>query len=339
MTTLRAASIALAAFMGCSPATCRKGASTAQLPPDSGASAGDCPAEGPAVGEILSRIEPLRKGGRAHVLFAGPSDTEEQAFQQWVVAVAAAARDGGPPPAVAPPGFALQMLPEQGMWLLHEDPQNRRGAGAIVIRTGQANPLVVQAPHTFFDMGTLPIAVSLFDMQKARALLISTVHRHIARAAAPAEEHPDEEEDQPAEPSPSDPAHADRSFFLAAHKALLEVFPRIASVQVHGFQDRSVPGVSVIVSAAGTSADPSRLAGPLRAAFAGEAVRTYPDEIRQLGALSNVQARWSARVGAPLIHIEISRSLRDRLAAEPALRACFSAAFSSLAAPADRAPP
>src|SRR5262245_39690893 len=109
MTTSRAASIALAAFVGCSPATCRTGASTASQPPDGGTAAEPPPAEGPAVQQLLARIEPLRKGGKTSVVFVAPAEPEEQEFHQWVVAVAQAAEGGGSPPAVAPPGFALDV--------------------------------------------------------------------------------------------------------------------------------------------------------------------------------------------------------------------------------------
>jgi hypothetical protein len=127
-------------------------------------------------------------------------------------------------------------------------------------------------------------------------------------------------------------AHTPRSFFLAAHRALLEASPGAPAVQLHGFADKSAPGVSAIASAVGAGADLGALLDALRAALPDGELRAYPSEIRKLGGQSNVQGRWSVQAGAPFYHLEMSRTLRDRLVEDPALRRRFAAAFAPLSA-------
>jgi hypothetical protein len=321
----------LFAAAGCTPGTSRGGADAAAGPAGSASSAAPVPDAVEVEGDLLGRIEPLREGGRT-LEVTPPDEAEERAFQAWVaatvtVAAGAQAKGGSPP---APPGFALTKIPELGVWLLSED-SRRRGAGAIVLRVGAASPLLVEAPHTFFDQGTLPIAVTFFNVLRARALLVSTAHRYGGKPAPPGDEEEGQGEGGAAgkrrPPPPSDVAHAERSFFLAAHKALLEALPRPLTVQLHGYQDTSAPDVSAILSAAGTGAGLPALLDPLRAALPEDTIRAYPSEIRKLGGESNVQARASFQSGAPFYHIELSRSLRDRLIADAALRRRVATAF------------
>ncbi len=195
----------------------------------------------------------------------------------------------------------------------------------MVVRVGPAAARVVEAPHTFFDAGTLPLALEAFRALGARALLVNTVHRY-ARSGlrAPARA---EDEGEPAGPCPSDVAHAPSSFFLAAHEAWLVAEPGMGTVQLHGFADATAPGVTVILSAAGTTAETAPAAGALGALLGGHRVRRYPETIGVLGGLTNVVAQGSARRGAPFLHVEVARSLRDRLVADGALRASFAAAL------------
>lgn len=328
-------------------------------PPDPGGQeARHEPGEQDALAEQLA---PLRRGGR-YLVAQPPDDAEEQAYRAWIAGAALAARDGRPPPA-APPGFVLREVPGRALWLLAEDGPRRRGTGAIVLRTGPAAPLIVEAPHTFFDQGTLPIALAIFEAQRARALIINTSHRYGGRPKpdhatpggapddvqaednAPRRSHATRSGRGPAEeprgPAPAelafaDVAHADRSFFLSAHRALIETYPGLPTVQLHGFQDRSAPGAAAIVSAVGRGADLERLLAPLRASVTEGKVLAYPAEINKLGGSTNVQARWSLKLGAAFYHVELSRSLRDRLTTDTAFLRRFAAAFSGIAAVPER---
>ncbi|WP_129349558.1 hypothetical protein [Sorangium cellulosum] len=419
---------------------------------EAGAAAQPDGAEQAALDEQLG---PLRKGGR-HVVAAPPDDAEARSYGAWVAAAARAAQERQAPPA-APAGFALRVLPGRDLWVLFEDGARRRGAVAVVLRVGPAAPLLVEAPHTFFDQGTLPLALAVFEAQRARALLINTSHRYGGRPR-PGSGAPDEEGGAEGETTNeggggggggpravgdagqdggsgaraaadakqdggsgaraaadakqdggsgaraaadakqdgrraarakgggaraagggartagggaraagqgaqadgggtreesveararaaaalafADVAHAERSFFLSAHRALLQGFPGMPTVQLHGFQDSSAPDAAVIGSAVGQGADLDRLLDPLRAVLRDGKVQgkvlAFPADIDKLGGATNVQARWSRQVGAPFYHLELSRSLRDELIEDADLRRRFAGAFAQVAAGASR---
>src|SRR5262249_23768205 len=161
------------------------------------------------------------------------------------------------------------------------------------------SPLVVEVPHSFFDEGTLPIGLTVFEELGARALLVNTVHR----GGTGAEE--DRIERARGGSSPSDVAHQTQSFFHRAHLELRRAWPALNVVQIHGFRDEKVPTAKIIVSAAGTSADTAPLARALNDAFGVGTARMYPEEVNDLGGTHNVQAQASRDESRPFLHIEI----------------------------------
>ncbi|WP_437565644.1 hypothetical protein [Sorangium sp. So ce542] len=395
--------VVLFTIAGCSQGVCRSVGSALGPAPSPAASAVgtvEVPTEVPTVVEVQAadagerealdeQIAPLRKGGR-HLIAEPPSDAEEAAYVTWIAAAGVAAQSRQSPPA-APPGFALRAVPGRDLWVLSEDDSRRRGAAAVVLRTGAAAPLIVEAPHTFFDQGTLPIALAIFEAQRARALIVNTSHRYgggpkpsnavgddegEGTGGASADEAAAETQatgdgartagsgragsggatgvggsdgvqgagggarrdivaarERPAATLAfADVAHAERSFFLSAHRALLQSFPGMPAVQLHGFQDSSAPDATAIASAVGHGANLERLLAPLRAVVGDGKVLAYPADIKKLGGATNVQARWSRQMGAPFYHVELSRALRDKLLADEALRRRFAAAFAGLVA-------
>lgn len=309
----------------CSGSCGHEAASSGATPPPlpSGATEPPLPSVSEGSPALAARLEVLRQGGRRDVPYRPPQPEEELEYEQWVIAVMRAATAGETPTAAPPPGFALERVHD--VWLLAEEADHRRGAGAVAVRIGGAAPVLVEAPHTFFDMGTLPIALAAFDAGRCRALLVNTVHRH---AAGGGDEGASEDEGG----AVSDVAHAPSSFFLAAHRALLGLAPAPATVQIHGFADHSARGADVILSASGSSAALDGVAERLRAVL-GDGVRRYPAEVAVLGGLTNVEAAASRAAGAPFLHVEISRTLRDRLVSDDALRRRAGAALVLATAP------
>ncbi len=350
--------VLLTLLVGCSPRACPKSPSEAVVCPDttsstSGLSAVD---EG-AVKALDERLTTLRKGGRRTVHYRAPSADEERAYAAWVRDALVSATERKEPPSKAPEGFSLRVMGD--VWILEEARKKKRGAGAVIIRTGRAKPILVEAPHTFFDKGTLPIALAVFDAQAGRALLINTVHRYIDKpkpteaAGKTGDDKPNDTDDEKAAenddkgadldddkaPDPdenddpdahfeivaSDVAHAENSFFLVAHRELVALIHDNVTVQLHGFRDEKVPDVGVIVSAAKSAGNADGLAQRLGQALPEATVRAYPKEVKTLGGTTNVQARASREMGASFFHIEIARSLRDKLSDDKTLRARFGA--------------
>ncbi len=264
----------------------------------------------PTEGALDARLEVLRRGGRRSVAYAAPTADEERAYRAWF-ALALAKLDADLPPPPPPDGFVVEVI--DGLWVLGEAAGRARGAGAVALRPRPAVEVLVEAPHTFFDIGTLPIARVAFERSRARALLVNTVHRY--RAQAPASGGDDEESS-----SASDVAHAERSFFLFAHEELTRALPRASAVQFHGFAAAKAPGVAAIVSASTTSGPAAQVAAAMRAvAGAPSAVRLFPDEVRILGGTTNVEAAASRRAGRAFVHVELASDAREQLQRDRAL--------------------
>ncbi|MDX2050845.1 MAG: hypothetical protein SFV15_00550 [Polyangiaceae bacterium] len=287
---------------------------------------------GKSQGGPIPLLEHLRFTRRSEgVQFVNPTPAEGKAFVSWVTAVSRAAWSDRLPFEAAPAGFEGVLAELGTLWLLREKSSHRRGAGAYVLRASVGRPLILQAPHTFFDAGTLPIATRLFEGLQAKALLINTVHRSGGREG----EGEEEKEKARGGKSEADVAHNRESFYSLVHQALLSLDPTLLVVQIHGFRDSKVPGVDLVVSAARTQADIKPMGQSMKALLGSNRVRLYPDEVKVLGGTTNAQASLSREHRASFIHLELSATLRKTLEKDDEFFAKFLQAFS-LAIPEGR---
>lgn len=214
---------------------------------------------------------------------------------------------------------------------VQEAANHRRGGGIYIIRRGPLpRERIVQIPHSFFDIGTLEIGIELADAAQARALFVNTVHRY---QGGPPPSRGDDE----AEGSPADVAHQERSIFQGLTHAALETLPRVQLLQLHGFADRSLAectNAEVVVSPGAAPAgagEAAEVAGRLGALLGTDRVLLHPRDTQRLGGRTNVQGRAVATTGdATFLHIEMSRTLRNRLLRDPGLRRAFIAAVLGL---------
>jgi hypothetical protein len=263
---------------------------------------------------LLDSLRDARRSGSA--AYRPPTPDERAAYTAWVRALARAAWTDRLPTESPPEGFAGRLALDGSLWVLLEQPTQKRGAGLIVVRPGRGSPLVIEAPHTFFDEGTLEIALLVFHGVRARALIVNTMHRFDGA-------NEDQRQEGTAKMgAPADVAHDPDSFFTTGHGALLAAEPSTV-LQLHGFADATAPGVMAVVSAAKTSADVHAVARALRDALGDDRVRTYPDEIDVLGGTTNAQAKVSRKQEVPFIHLELSRTLRRTLLTDPVLAERF----------------
>lgn len=260
-------------------------------------------------------VEELRRSNR--VTFVEPTNAERSEYRRWVGGVDEAARAGTLPSTPPPEGFLGRWADSGTTWLLAEAPDTRRGAGLVAIRPASRRRVIIEAPHSYFDVGTLELSMAAFEQLSARALLVNTFHRggrgskeERTRRALSGE-------------SPSDVAHNARSFFAAAHEELVKAEPGAIAVQLHGFRDDAAPDVDAIVSASRTRASPQLVAAQLGPVLGKERVAVYPDQIRKLGGTQNVQAQLSRKLDAGFIHLELSASVRTRLNEDTELRRRF----------------
>ena len=259
--------------------------------------------------EMLTKLVPLlRQGARA----ATPPDPS-----QWQAEATAA-------------GFQLEdwQLGGQRYWALVEQPGRQRGAGAYFFRVAPAADdepeILLEAPHEYFDLGTGMLGARLFfsppEGARPRAFFTNTIHRY-QLAPGKREKRPD---------SPPDVAHNPEHGYTAATVAYAAAAGRVRVIQLHGFakladdddsdEDGDGPAAVEAVVSAGERAGSSPLSGALASelgkSFGGE-IRRYPEDVKKLGATTNVQGRMLKKIaGAQFVHIEMSPKLRARLAKE-----------------------
>jgi hypothetical protein len=208
---------------------------------------------------------------------------------------------------------------------------HQTGRGFYVLReeAGERD-FIVQVPHSFYDEHTLPIGLAVASLA-GRALFVNTVYRY-ASGAPPAGGKVDESASA-GEPAASDLAHQTETVWQAISASALARFPTTTLLQLHGFADRVDPlyaNTAVVVSPSivtRSTADATALAGRLGMLLMPLEVRLYPRDIDMLGATLNKQAELvAAHPAAGFLHVEMSRSLRKRLAGEATLLERFAAA-------------
>jgi hypothetical protein len=263
---------------------------------------------------VLSRA---RKGGKTRTEYVVPDARELTSYRGFLERLLGSSSRSSANP--VPDGFRLQSV-EPNVQVLLEDESRRRGAGAVVIRSGEATRVIVEVPHSFHDEATLPIGVAVFDAARARVLVVNTVHRYQSRNDAT--ENDSQEPDEAGQTTASDLAHAPESFFLSTHEAFARSYPGGVAIQLHGFRDTSAVGVDAILSAAKTETAIEELASRLRAKL-GMRVAAYPRDIRRLGGTKNAQAQLSQKLKHRFIHLELSQSFRRRLVQDASLMSRF----------------
>ncbi len=264
-----------------------------------------------------------RRGGADPDRYVAPTDDERRALTESLQTLLSPAVDAVEQARsrVSAAGFVLEAVPEiPGTWVVREGVR-RRGGGVYLVRAGSPSRLAVQAPHSFYDEGSLPLACALFRASTAAALFVNTAHRYKAAAVTAEGVHP------------ADVAHAPGTLFQAATAGFLMARTNARVVQLHGFGPRE-SNVAAVVSSGERSADHplvDRIAAALIVATGASIVR-FPEESAELGATTNVQGAAVRAARGEFVHIEMSRGLRSELVDDAAKRARF---ISALAAQLD----
>ena len=269
----------------------------------------------PSVAESLQQLlDASRKGGACTECFVQPSTQALRRMFNWTLSLLTRPR----PPIAAPRGFELSTVRyRRDLLVLHEISSRRSGGGVYAFRRGRNRPLIVEVPHSFTDLQTLPAGLALFEGLQARALLVNTVNRKHAC---------DDESRDCTLTCGSDVAHCADTFFHQVHRGLLKSAPHLLVIAVHGFRQKP-DDPAVILSAAGTDADVRPCAQALEMALPGYEVWTYPDRIDRLGGKTGVQARHLRRLSGRMLHLEMARPLRAAIASDRVIRTSFVSAF------------
>ncbi|RKH40211.1 hypothetical protein [Corallococcus sicarius] len=272
------------------------------------------------------------------VTFHPTTLVERAAFTRLIPALLAAApKQKTVPPELkevaASVGFLLETwtTPRDTFWVLRERPDGYHGAGAYVVRTGDATEDVVQVPHPYYDIGTEDIGSALFSCppegRAPRLFMTATAHRY---HGTPGETPEDPEH-------PADVAHnPDHLFQTVTDLAARSLHgPRVT--QLHGFGESKIQkgrseALAVVVSdgsrTPGTWA--RRLVTPMEEAL-GPGVKLFPEGAQVLGGTQNAQARLLQNyAGARFLHLEMSSRTRKALARPARLQRLAQILFAPL---------
>ena len=213
-------------------------------------------------------------------------------------------------------------------WVLTEPIEYRRGAGAYVIRAGARSgpPVVLQAPHTYYEYRTADIAASLFFGPEGRyfdALFTNSLHRYQSEPG----------ERQHSHDSAADVCHNADHWFVYATRGAGRALDSVAVVQLHGFAEtgRDVASEVYSIVSGGERDGPTPLsrhfAEALRADF-GRGALLYPEDTDRLGGTTNEEAVvLRALPGTAFLHVELGRAFREQLATDDGARKRFADAL------------
>lgn len=187
--------------------------------------------------------------------------------------------------------------------------RDNRGAGWSMWRCGAADEVLVQAPHAFFDLQTGTIVRRAFLHGTARGATFNTVHRYRA--------HPDEVPED--ELHPADSTRQPASMLHTVALAWMSHRPQLRAMQLHGFGAGTAPTDAVLST--GSAEVPPRRAQDTLAEVLDVKAAAYGDDLKRLGARTNVLGRALARTPGRFLHVELARDLRRRLASDRELAA------------------
>lgn len=256
--------------------------------PDSSSNHGTSPMTDP-----LSTVEDFAAALRPDAPYRPPEPDERRAL------VAALTRPGLPSPASFsaddPPGFRTStgVDPRTGrpFAILSSTPNDERGWGLYLIDLSAVARVAVQVPHPRADLGTERLGVDLFRRIPGAVLMVAGTHRRVAGGAG-------------------DVAHQTDSMF----HALAEEQSRagVPQIQLHGFEDTSLPDADVILSAgAGQGREDHEEAVDRLESSGLRVCAAWRSRCGQLEGRRNRQGIAAADEDTTFVHVEISRSVRD----------------------------
>ena len=176
-------------------------------------------------------------------------------------------------------------------------PDAARGWGLFVADYGARPRLVIEVPHPNFDLNTEQVGIDLYRRLPGSAVLVAGAHRKAGDNTA-------------------DVAHNADSLFNTVAMALARL--GLPQVQLHGFDDRSLPGTDVVVSSGATPYSSVHEGIADRLSDRGLAVcRAWTQPCGNLEGKRNVQGTATDGLGGVFAHIESDSEVR----AQPALRA------------------
>lgn len=159
---------------------------------------------------------------------------------------------------------------------------------------GLVSDCMIQVPHPKADQHSEILGQQLWDAAcesgLRTTLVVSGTHRHSGDGAN------------------ADAAHNRRHSFAILTRALSH--PRLPQLQVHGFADKSLPGVSAVVSSSRGFVSSQLVGTARRLGDTGLTVARSWAGADQLTGMTNQQGRYAAQQGLRFCHLELSATTR-----------------------------
>lgn len=190
------------------------------------------------------------------------------------------------------------------------------GRGAYLLRDGAAQPIALVAPHRGSDRHTGTLVDLLFTEHPVSAAAWNSAPRRANGTCGG-----------------GDPTRHATHYLTAFSLAFAAVHPQGRIVQLHGFdkekRESSAAQLAEMIVSGGTNAPGERLFGLadcLSATLAPRRVAVYPNDVAELGALTNQQGQALRSAGFNgFVHIEMSAQLRSDMVRDRGLRDAFAA--------------
>ncbi len=210
----------------------------------------------------------------------------------------------------------LRFSDRAGVTGLREAAGACQGRGAYLLRKVSMRPLALVAPHRGSDRHTGTLVDLLFAEQPIAAAAWNSAPRRAGESCAA-----------------GDPARHATHYLTAFSLAFAQTYPGGRIIQLHGFdtkkRESSAAQLADMIVSEGSDTPSGHLfdlADCLSATLAPRRVAVYPNEVAELGALTNQQGQALRNAGfGGFVHIEISAQLRADMVQDRALRDGFAA--------------
>jgi hypothetical protein len=184
-------------------------------------------------------------------------------------------------------------------YVLQERQPIERGWGLYFFRVLDASDIVVEAPHPIADENTAEVALDLYRVLHAKALLVAGAHRNANSDGS------------------ADPTHAQESIFQTVHTALFKLGEESAHpaifLQIHGYDPETHPKVPHVVIGYNWKNDPQKdllLSKILSALQTNHITVGACQEKNYPGLCGTTNVQRQATAGGVFLHMELSPELR-----------------------------
>ncbi|MYL23787.1 hypothetical protein GLV89_08280 [Halomonas alkaliantarctica] len=251
-------------------------------------------------------LETLLDQARSEAYAVPPANSilrAQEGFRQWLAADKRSERERD----FKDLDYESIALSQSDIVVLTEEEGARRGRGLFAARVAGGSPLLIQAPHQYFDLRTGTLARQLFLESDAMAAAWNTTHRY--------------------ESDDTDLVHIADSYLHALSRAFADVHPEGRILQLHGYsrakRDSRAGREAQAILSDGTSYPPKALVQLTACLSDRLAIRAllYPRDVRELGATTNTLAADLRRRNFDgFVHLELDADLRKRLTRDAGAR-------------------